>query len=437
MADSERLTLAGSGAAHADEPLRAGALAAYDRGDADAIARLAEALEQFPGDGGLLIADARARSAAGDPQALARLFEMVRRAPDWLDGQSALAQLLWEAGQHDTYLAEFELALQRGPGNLRLWLRYLNAIAGSGDHAKAADAARRLRAIGADSPAIRLVEAHHAGMAGQLQRAGRLLEAIDETVPDKALESARHRLRCGDPEAAANLLDTLRAGARMDTAGWALLELAWRACGDQRHLWLADPDKHVASFDLGLDPGELGRLARLLRSLHHAGGQPLGQSVRGGTQTRGNLWLRVEPEIVSLRARLLEAVGAYVAGLAPVEAAHPLRPCFDKRIDLATGWSIRLLGGGHHASHIHSHGVISSACHIALPPGAGQDGWLELGRPPADIALALEPVAMIEPRPGRLVLFPSYLYHATRPFAAGERLSVAFDAAPAAPTAAG
>jgi len=29
--------------------------------------------------------------------------------------------------------------------------------------------------------------------------------------------------------------------------------------------------------------------------------------------------------------------------------------------------------------------------------------------------------------PGRLVLFPSYLYHGTRPFSAGERLSVAFD----------
>jgi hypothetical protein len=33
----------------------------------------------------------------------------------------------------------------------------------------------------------------------------------------------------------------------------------------------------------------------------------------------------------------------------------------------------------------------------------------------------------IEPKPGRLVLFPSYFWHGTRPFAAGERLSVAFD----------
>ncbi|MDQ3144496.1 MAG: 2OG-Fe(II) oxygenase family protein [Pseudomonadota bacterium] len=42
--------------------------------------------------------------------------------------------------------------------------------------------------------------------------------------------------------------------------------------------------------------------------------------------------------------------------------------------------------------------------------------------------LELEPIAAIAPAPGTLVLFPSFLYHGTRPFPAGERLSVAFDA---------
>ena len=39
----------------------------------------------------------------------------------------------------------------------------------------------------------------------------------------------------------------------------------------------------------------------------------------------------------------------------------------------------------------------------------------------------LDPLVTLEPKAGTLVLFPSYLYHGTRPFAAGERLSVAFD----------
>ena len=41
-----------------------------------------------------------------------------------------------------------------------------------------------------------------------------------------------------------------------------------------------------------------------------------------------------------------------------------------------------------------------------------------------------EPLHLIAPRPGRLVLFPSFLHHGTRAFAAGERLTVAFDVNP-------
>jgi len=39
----------------------------------------------------------------------------------------------------------------------------------------------------------------------------------------------------------------------------------------------------------------------------------------------------------------------------------------------------------------------------------------------------LPPIRTIEPKPGRLVLFPSTMWHGTRPFDAGERLTVAFD----------
>jgi hypothetical protein len=42
----------------------------------------------------------------------------------------------------------------------------------------------------------------------------------------------------------------------------------------------------------------------------------------------------------------------------------------------------------------------------------------------------LPPLATVEPKPGRLVLFPSFLFHGTRPFASGERLTIAFDLVP-------
>jgi hypothetical protein len=412
--------------------LRERALAAYERGDEDALARLAEALGERPNDGGLLIAEARARSAAGDPQALSRLHMMLRQAPDWLDGHVALAQLRWEGGQHDTFLSEFEVALRRMPGHAGLWFRYINAIAGGGAPARAADVARSLRHMRGDGPALRLIEAHHAGMAGDTARAGALLANVPDDFEGKSVEQARHRLRTGDAAGAAALLDSLRAMSALDSGSWALLELAWRAAGDPRHQWLIEPAAHARAIDLGLDGEELDALAVVLRGLHHAGGRPLGQSVREGTQTRGNLWRRREPEIAALRARLRQAVSGFVSGLREVDPDHPLRPCFDGALHLATGWSIRLQGGGYHISHIHAQGLLSSACYIALPSGTSdKEGWLELGRPPADLPLDLPPLATLEPAPGRLILFPSYLYHGTRPFRSGERLTVAFDAAPA------
>ena len=96
------------------------ALAAYERGDPDAVAKLKAALLAQPNDGGLLIAEARARSAIGDAEALDRLQAILRRAPDWLDGHVAFAQLRWEMGERETFLEEFEAALRRLPGHAGL-----------------------------------------------------------------------------------------------------------------------------------------------------------------------------------------------------------------------------------------------------------------------------------------------------------------------------
>jgi len=48
---------------------------------------------------------------------------------------------------------------------------------------------------------------------------------------------------------------------------------------------------------------------------------------------------------------------------------------------------------------------------------------------PPSQGLDLPPLRQIEPQPGRLALFGSTLWHATAPFAAGERLTFAFDVA--------
>jgi hypothetical protein len=100
------------------------------------------------------------------------------------------------------------------------------------------------------------------------------------------------------------------------------------------------------------------------------------------------------------------------------------------QVRLAGSWSVRLAGGGHHVEHIHLEGWLSSAFYVALPETKAPAGWLTLGQPPADLNLDLPPLRTIEPKPGRLVLFPATMWHGTVPFAKGERLTIACDVAP-------
>ena len=95
---------------------------------------------------------------------------------------------------------------------------------------------------------------------------------------------------------------------------------------------------------------------------------------------------------------------------------------------------MRLRGQGFHISHIHPSGWLSSAFYVAVPPEVAADGPggnLVFGVPETALGLDLAPRRVVVPVPGRLVLFPSYVWHGTVPFeSAAPRLTVAFDALP-------
>jgi len=207
---------------------------------------------------------------------------------------------------------------------------------------------------------------------------------------------------------------------------------AWRLTGDRRRQALEGDERFVGVYDIADDIPSLSALAERLHGLHLALGQPLDQSVRGGTQTDGPLFSRIEPEIRALRAAIVAAVERHIAQLPAPQRGHPT--LIEKRgpVRFAGSWSVRLPGAGFHSNHTHPAGWISSAFYVSLPENMGSDqaGWLTLGQPQAELGLDLAPFRTIEPRPGRLVLFPSTMWHGTIPFAAGERLTVAFDVAP-------
>ena len=107
-----------------------------------------------------------------------------------------------------------------------------------------------------------------------------------------------------------------------------------------------------------------------------------------------------------------------------------------RRPRLDSLWVNLLRGTGHHSAHIHPHSMISGTLYIEVPKGSGairlEDPRLPMMMAaPTRLAEApeeLRPFVTVEPRPGLLLLWESWLRHEVMPAAAkGDRLSISFN----------
>jgi len=407
------------------------ARAALEAGD-PAVALFEQAAKLAPADGSILQGRAAAQLAAGAAtQALADLEAILRRNPLWLDGQRTLARIYGQQGHPPA--AAVAAALEELPEQAELHREHIAVHLEAHDlDAAAAACAAAFARIGRPAWLVALA-AHVESELGRIEAADALFASLPDPADAGAVSvRARHLVRANRPDAAAALIEPWIARDEQRLL-WPYLSLAWRMIDDPRWQWLERPDALVRTFDLGDALGDLEALAQHLRGLHSALAPPLDQSVRGGTQTDGNLLVRASPPIEALRTTLLAAVDAYIAALPPADRGHPTLLAQRDPVRIAGAWSVRLASEGFHTDHVHSQGWISSALYIALPDQSAEgaqrnEGWLSLGEA-RDLVPGLAPLRLIEPRPGRLVLFPSTMWHGTRPFPAGERLTVAFDIA--------
>jgi tetratricopeptide (TPR) repeat protein len=417
-----------------DDPLALLAVARteQERG-LDARPAYARALARAPGRPELRLGQAVASLSMGDVAGAIRDAEtLVRDHPTWTEAQSALARMRWQQGDEDGFTRGFEEALAVAQHEGPLWAAYLRALARAGRTVRVYEDAARARAALGRSATLDMIEARAASEAGDVERADRLFEPLlGVDLPEAHLLMLPHWLRYGRPERAAALADRMRRGPH---AGLAVpyLGTAWRVLGDPRAAWLEERAGLIVVERLDID---LDALAAVLRRLHMTRNAPLDQSLRGGTQTEGALFVREEPAIRALAEAAAAAVARYVSALPPVEEDHPFLSMPRGPMRFSGSWSVRLTDGGHHVAHVHDQGRVSSAFYVALPHiPAGEeverDGWLMLGEPPATLGLSLPPLAEVRPEQGKLALFPSTMWHGTRPFAAGERLTAAFDMVP-------
>lgn len=388
------------------------------------------ALALAPTDGAVIVGLAAARVAAGrGEQAERELGSIVGQVPLWIEGQVQLAQLRSTLGRGAASLESLERALAADQRQPELWKTLFDLLVRREDYSGLLEAVEKGRAAGSPSRLTRGYETIAAAELGMTEHADRLF-AESEADAALAIWRIRHLLRSGRAIEALPLIDRELAGPN-SAGAWPYAATAWRMTGDGRLAWLQGDPHLVATFDLTPDLPPLDDIAAVLRSLHVAKAEYLDQSVRGGTQTDGPLFSRIDPAIRALRRAVVGAVQGYVARLPSPDPNHPLLGARrDRRIRFAGSWSVRLRGAGFHASHVHPQGWISSALYVALPPesaGKSDSGWLQLSEPPPDLRTELNPLALVKPEPGRLVLFPSWMWHGTIPFPEGERLTVAFD----------
>ena len=385
-------------------------------------------------------------------EALTRARKLVALHPQHALTHETFSNLLWEHGPElapgEDPLHEFFAAARVQPGNRELQLALARMLVATKRADEALALLHPLRQREPDSPLLDWFAADALDALQQHDQAAPLYAAAARgelgRLPEFLNAYARHAFRTQRFDLAARCAESVIRFDPGNQEGWSHRGTAWRLMGDEREHWLFDYERLVGYIEIEPPPG-FGDLPAFLRiltgtldAMHTARREPVDQSVRGGTQTAGQLFGRDNAVIGAAEAALRAAVERWLATL-PEDASHPFLSRKRRSVGFVGSWSVKLRASGRHSNHIHPKGWASSAFYVALPASvldsdaASRAGWIQFGQPLEDLGLDLPPRRVVQPRPGHLALFPSFMWHGTVPFDAPEaRLTIAFDMQPRA-----
>ena len=424
------------------------ALAAYRAGQlADALHLCRQILKLQPDRPDVLGFAGMIALELGDAEEAASLYrKAVQRRPDFAEGYYNLGNALMRLERVEEAAKAYGRAAKLKPDLLPAHNNLGNALHALGRHAEAAEAYRRVLSLDPTASEAR----RNLGIA--LEKAGRRDEAVDvfrAVIAQRPDWSVAHSnlanalLAAGDSRATVEACERWLAVSPANMEALALKGLALYQAGERdaaRHLLDFD---FVHTFKVETPPG-YASLAEFNRALVDF--------------TLGHPTLHVPPEAdphyhhpalaitadffgpkegpaAALEAIARKGVQDYLARIPP-GSNHQFLMKPPKKWAWAS-WAAVLHFQGNLDPHIHMDGYISGVYYPLLPdivgkPEHGQEGFFELGRPPADYPIT-EPTGIMPVRPeeGLMILFPSYFYHRTIPFVSDQRrISIAFDVMP-------
>lgn len=425
-----------------DNPARLGnqAVALKQAGRFDeAIAALNRALLLRPGAAVTLANLGSCLIAADRPaEAEAPLRAAVAAKPDHAEAWNNLGVALARTGRPGDADAAYAHALQLRPGYAEAALNRVDTLDRLG---KAAEAEQIAGAVLASLPGHPRAANQLAGLRdrrGDLTGAIALYrQALDrgELNHPIGINLAMALLRAGEPGEARTLCDRLLAASPSITTPLALKCAALERLGDQDALAeLMGLDRFVAVIDIAAAPGFAtldafhAALAEELAAHPSLTFEPEGLVTRAGRQS-DELAGAETPAIAALATLAREALDRHVGTVGGDD--HPWL-CARPDAWSLTLWGTILSPGGAVEPHIHAPNWLSGVYYPSFPAGLteAEEGWFAIGVLP-DMLGSGGTWHLREPRPGRMILFPSYLWHCTLPFGGQDpRISFAFDLVP-------
>jgi tetratricopeptide (TPR) repeat protein len=378
------------------------------------------------------------------PKKMRAAAELARRhlanTPDLPTSWLTLANILTELGEFDAAAASLRDAVERLPRSAKLRCRLAWTLLQRDAFEEARAQADAALALAPGDPEIRILHFELLARTRFWDAAGKSLDVIAGPVAaSAAIRTQEKRLD------SASLLAFCEARLAEDPASTAAIfykaiALARLGRSDEARAVMV-LDKHVAICDLPL-PAEYGDAEKFYQVLAEEicrnptlGPDPRGKATRDGRQTRH---LR-QPDAVAIEALIKQikcAVQDYEQQLEASDTGFAKWRPKTARLNI---WGIVTGKDGRQKAHLHPAGWLSGVYYVTAPRPDGASryrGPLILGALDRQ-AHGVDPpweTREIEPVPGKLVLFPSYVPHATQPSGVeGARISIAFDVVPAKP----
>lgn len=362
------------------------------------------------------------------------LLQVINMSPEKLDAHQTLNQLYWEQSRDTDFLTSYQRLRHSNVYTPAARLNEVATLIQTTQLNKAVELLNEGLKLDGNLAEYRHALGAIASRQGKLEEAEKHLQLAANAAPENPrwqIDLASIYIKQGLYVNAQKCINRVADKLPNNQEIWAYKGLCWRLLGDDRFDWLYDHrliDYRPLPIPGNYDNSEhfFSCLAESLSRLHLATRQPLDQSVAGGTQTMGNLFLQQDPVIQDYRSALQKRVSKFLQSLPKGDTSHPFFRRLRQDFRFAGAWSVNLHGDGFHTNHVHPEGWLSGPCYVEVPDICHtgdplQQGWVILGETSLELGDREHILKAICPEIGMSLLFPSYMWHGTRPFASSQR----------------